>query len=248
MVSSGMPRNWTEIFEKILTASDAPRREAEKAFEQGNFSKAAFHYEQAAEKEVTLGKNAELYALSGYCHLKAGDINEAESRLRRAQKMLEDYSAKIAILPESHRDPAHEAWLPSGLVMHHIEETPAEDTTSIEVAYKLVIRLGHPEFSAKAALNLGTLYYNNLGKPADARKFWETALTKGEHAKTKGEHAKTEIFAAYNLGWFWENEGDYEKARNYYRLTTSKGKDEVGDDRVPVDRAIQGLRRLKRRR
>jgi tetratricopeptide (TPR) repeat protein len=185
------------------------------AYEERNYAKAVVWLEKAAEAldDPTHAAGARLYL--GLSRLELGERQEAKAA----------FSAAVAgkgVDPMIRASAADQL----GSLLKELG-----DIAGARRAYQIAVDANTPLFSAKAALNLGTLE-DEQGNSAKALPLWERA-----YAEAK-QDSGTKAYATYNLGWYWENAGDVAKARRFYKLAVESGE---GEAAARARRRLRGL-------
>ncbi|WP_173135104.1 tetratricopeptide repeat protein [Kibdelosporangium persicum] len=167
------------------------------ALQDGDFRGAVVHFSNAILVVKDVREKAQLQTLLGYCQLKVKKYDEAQQLLVEAARVLPDENAKF------------DSRMPSLMALKHSSELPGNAHDELERTYRVVLALGHPEYVPRAQLNLGAIEYNVKGRGKVARELWEQAYQASAPDATKAR-------VTYNLGWYWEHEGDRKRARQYY--------------------------------
>lgn len=190
--------------------------EAEKA---GNYERAVMWLKSGAENATDPDAAAGCYLYLGLTQQKLGNLAKA----RDAFRSVLGYSSA----------PATIRWAAGDQLGNVLKQLG--DHAGARKAYQAVLDSRDPAFSAKAALNLGTLE-DEVGNHERAKSLWEYAH---KHAKRQDSVKGT---AAYNLGWYWETHGDPDKARPFYEFAVASNCGEA------TTRAAGRLRGLPKRR
>jgi tetratricopeptide (TPR) repeat protein len=183
--------------------------EGRKAYDDGDFAKAALWCGHASDCEV---ENAATHALIClYLGISLGMLGESEKAepalakaARHARQCVGD-------------DPPEQVEAVAGLSFQAgVERGEAGDDFGSRAAYRFSVDMDVPRWSARAAVNLGKLQDED-GDPAAAKDLWDYALANGE--------GRTKDLATYNIAWYWEEMGDRKQAVRYYRKI-ARGSDE----------------------
>lgn len=192
MVKIGMPLGLSEVMSGLLG-----RQFGTEALESGDYRGAAAHLSNAVRVVQDAREKAETQTILGYCELKLRNYDRAQAILLEAARALPDEGDFNSVIP-------------SLMALKHGGELPEDAHEELERTYQIVIALGHPECVPRALLNLGAIEYNVKGRPDAARGLWERAYRKSLAGATMAR-------IAYNLGWYWEHEGDPSRAQRYYQ-------------------------------
>ena len=187
------------------------------AWEDRNYQRAAMWMEKAAEvlDDPTHAAGAQFYL--GMSRLKLGERQQAKAAFNAAL-------AGKGVDPAIRGGAADQL----GSLLKELG-----DIAGARRAYQIAVDVSLPAFSAKSALNLGTLE-DEQGNSAKALPLWERAYAEAE------QDSGTKAYATYNLGWYWENAGDLAKARHFYELAVESGE---GEAAARAARRLRGLPR-----
>lgn len=200
MVDFGLPPGLSEVMANLIEQSPVVAG-AMRRLQEGDHAGSAERLRVAVQSFGEGEQQARLKAILGYCNLKLADYHEAAAELQ------DSTAALAAVAGEGFNSST-----PSLLAMKHAGELESDNIDALEATYAIVIALDHPRFRARAMVNQGDLLYHRKNRPAEARAHWEKVLVIADDDVDKA-------FAAYNLGWYWQERSDLPKAHEYYRST-----------------------------
>jgi tetratricopeptide (TPR) repeat protein len=217
MVDFGLPRGLSELLGGLIESPDVVAG-AMRRFHDEDFRGAADRLRVAIHQYTGEKEQARLTMILGYCELKLENYEDAESDLREATTV-------FASLGDEQLKPS----LPSLFAMKHVMEVRDGELEAKRRTYSIVIALDQPETRARAMVNQGDLYYFREGRQEEARALWEKAYSVAEDDEDKA-------YATYNLGWYWHEHSDQDRAVAYYEETI-----DLAPESVAADYARRGL-------